>query len=249
MIDEAQILKALRKYPVVLRGLKIRMDSATLGDAGLAHLKRAVEIAQHANDLGAFCILDVHCANLPDTVDICDIAEELRPGDIFTHVFQNRKQTIFDANGKVRSGIKEARKRGVIFDCCAGRIHWSFANYRKALADGFLPDIISSDIIRESMYLKPGFSVIHAMCAMLAVGMAETEILKAVTYTPAKVLDILDGAGTLFPGHPADIAVVAIAPLKGQFFDRFGGSLETEKLFLPLMTMKGGEVVFRQIFF
>ncbi|MDR1178992.1 MAG: amidohydrolase family protein [Spirochaetales bacterium] len=249
MIDEKQILKALRQYPESLRGLKIRVDANTLGKNGIRPLKRAVEIAQKATDSGSFCIMDVHCANLPDDVGVCDVAQVLRPGDIFTHVFQNRGQTIFETNGKVRDGIKEARGRGVIFDCCTGRIHWSFENFRKALTDDFLPDIISSDIIRESAYLKPGWSIIHGMNALMAVGMNEIDILKAVTYTPAKTLNILSEAGTLLPGRPADIAVLTVASLKTQLFDRFGGSLGTERLFLPLMTMKGGEVVFRQIFF
>jgi len=193
--------------------------------------------------------LDVHVANLPQSLDICDVAAAMRPGDIFTHVFQNRGQTIFDGGGHIRQGILDARERGVLFDCCNGRIHWSFENYRRALADDFLPDIISSDIVRPSVYMRPGFSLIHAMCALLAAGMEETAILRAVTKNPAKAMGIYGPAGSLRVGSPADIAVLEMAPSDQLLVDRFGGQVKAERIFLPLMTLKRGQVVFRQIFF
>ena len=43
--NEAEIVKMAVKYRDTIRGLKVRMCTATLGDYGIAPLKRAVEIA------------------------------------------------------------------------------------------------------------------------------------------------------------------------------------------------------------
>ena len=247
--DEDAVLRVFDAFPDSVLGVKIRMDARTLEGFGTAPLKKAVAIADRVNECGRRCVVDAHCANLPDDVDLAEVLDLLRPGDILVHAFQNRGQTLFDANGKVLPCARRARDRGVFFDCATGRIHWSFANFRKALADGFPPDIISSDVIRESCHVRPGYSVLHAMCAMLASGMEEIDVLAAVTRNPARILGIDDEAGSLDIGRRADIAVLDVIEKQVPLFDRFGGRVTTERVFLPLMTMKAGEIVFRQIFF
>ena len=247
--DEEGILRTIATFQDSILGVKIRMDARTLQDFGTAPLKKAVEIADKANARGYRCLINAHCTNLPEDVDIREVLDLLRPGDILVHAFQNRGQTLFDASDKVLPEAHRARARGVVFDCCTGRIHWSFANFRKALDDGFPPDIISSDIIRESCFVRPGFSLLHAMCTILASGMDEAAILKAVTHNPASMLGIADEAGSLDIGRPADIAVFDMVDKPVPFFDRFGGEVMAERIFLPLMTLKRGEIVFRQIFF
>lgn len=247
--DEEEILRTIASDHACILGLKIRMDARTLGDFGIRPLERAVEIANRANELGYRCIINAHCTNLPANLDISDVMACLRPGDILVHAFQCRGQTLFAADDTVLASAHEARKRGVVFDCCTGRIHWSFETFRKALADGFPPDIISSDIVRESCFVKPGFSIVHAMCAWLAVGMNELDIFRAVTDIPAAKLGLSDEVGALEAGRTADIAIFDIVEQPINMFDRFGGKLKGDRVFLPLMTFKKGEIVFRQIYF
>jgi dihydroorotase len=246
---EDKILRLFKKYPDCIRGIKVRMCKATLENYGFKPLERVVEMASNINEAGYDCLVSMHYADLPDNVSVAQLAETLRPGDIFTHAFQAKGETILDKNKKVKESIKKARERGVIFDCCNGRGHWSFATLKDAFADGFFPDIISSDIIRESEYMRPGFSLLHAMCVLLAAGMNEIDILKAVTFTPAKVLNILDKAGTLDIGTPADMVVMDIIKTDQVFTDKFGGKEKSNKIFVPLLTMKNGRVAYRQIFF
>ena len=87
-------------------------------------------------------------------------------------------------------------KKGVLFDCSNGRPHWTFDTLRNAKRNDFYPDIISSDVIRFSQFLSPGFSLLHAMAVCSAAGWDTLEILKRVTYNPARYLQILDEAGT-----------------------------------------------------
>ncbi len=247
--DEEVILSLLETYGDNIVGLKVRLDRSTLGGFGLAPLKRGLEIADKANALGRRCVVDAHCANLPESVDVRDILAMLRPGDIFVHAYQNRGQTLFDDRGRILEDAKRARDRGVLFDSSHGRIHWSLDNMRKALADGFPPDIISSDIVRPSVYTRPGFSLLHAMGLWLNVGMDPVEILKAVTWNPARILGLAGEFGVLKAGGRADIAVLDIIDTPVRLFDRFGGEIQPSKAFVPLMTLNKGEMVFRQTYF
>ena len=87
------------------------------------------------------------------------------------------------------------------------------------------------------------------MNTSLLCGMDELSIMKAVTYAPARALDLADEIGTLENGTRADLAILDILPCKQEFFDRFGNSKQSERVFVPLMTLREGKPVFRQSFF
>jgi predicted amidohydrolase len=248
--NEREILKKALKYRDTIVGLKVRMCKATLGDYGIAPLKRTVEIADKIGKQTArHCVVDVHYDDLPDNVSVQEILDTLRAGDVITHVMQTHGETMFESDGSVRDALKKARKRGIWVDDCHGRVHWSFANLKNAYADGFYPDIISSDVVRISTFVKPGSSLVHAMCVNSAAGMKELDIFKAVTYTPAKALGILDRAGTLDVGKPADVCIMDVQQTNEEYQDWWGGTCKGNKCFVPLMTLKDGVIVYRQTFF
>ena len=87
------------------------------------------------------------------------------------------------------------------------------------------------------------------MNTALLCGMDELSIFRAVTYSPAKAIEMLDEIGTLDVGTRADIAIVDIMPSRQRFYDRFGGEKISEKVFVLLMTLREGQPVFRQTFF
>lgn len=248
--NEREILKKALKYRDTIVGLKVRMCKATLGDYGIAPLKRTVEIADKIGKQTArHCVVDVHYDDLPDNVSVQEILDTLRAGDVITHVMQTHGETMFESDGSVRDALKKARKRGIWVDDCHGRVHWSFANLKNAYADGFYPDIISSDVVRISTFVKPDSSLVHAMCVNSAAGMKELDIFKAVTYTPAKALGILDRAGTLDVGKPADVCIMDVQQTNEEYQDWWGGTCKGNKCFVPLMTLKDGVIVYRQTFF
>lgn len=248
--NEREIIKKIVKYRDTIVGLKVRMCKATLGDYGIAPLRRAVEIAgQAGKETGRPCIVDVHYDNLPENVTVQQILDALRPGDVISHVMQVHGETMFEPDGSVRAALKQARDKGVWVDDCHGRVHWSFENLRRAYSEGFYPDIISSDVVRISTFVKPGSSLVHAMNVCSAAGMNELDIFKAVTYTPAKALGILDFAGTLEPGKPADLCIMEARDTEEVYLDWWGGSCPGRKCFVPLATFKDGVIVYRQTFF
>ena len=238
------------KYPQVLRGLKVRMCKETLGDHGISPLHAGIEMSEHLKAKGYHCPVAIHYDDLPENVTVKELFGTMRKDDVIAHVFQTKAETIFDENGKIKDCVWDAKKRGVYMDDCHGRVHWSYPNLQNAFSQSFYPDIISSDLVRVSEYTRPGFSLLYAMSVNSAAGMPPEKILKSVTYTPAKALGIEEKAGVIREGAPADVAILDIRDVKDKTFtDNYGNSISGNKLFVPLMTVKGGRTAYRQIFF
>ena len=238
------------KYPQVLRGLKVRMCKETLGDHGISPLHAGIEMSEHLKAKGYHCPVAIHYDDLPENVTIKELFGTMRKDDVIAHVFQTKAETIFDENGKIKDCVWDAKKRGVYMDDCHGRVHWSYPNLQNAFSQSFYPDIISSDLVRVSEYTRPGFSLLYAMSVNSAAGMPTEKILQSVTYTPAKSLGIEEKAGVIREGAPADVAILDIRDVKDKTFtDNYGNSISGNKLFVPLMTVKGGRTAYRQIFF
>ena len=238
------------KYPQVLRGLKVRMCKETLGDHGISPLHAGIEMSEHLKAKGYHCPVAIHYDDLPENVTVKELFGTMRKDDVIAHVFQTKAETIFDENGKIKDCVWDAKKRGVYMDDCHGRVHWSYPNLQNAFSQSFYPDIISSDLVRVSEYTRPGFSLLYAMSVNSAAGMPTEKILQSVTYTPAKSLGIEENAGVIREGAPADVAILDIRDVKDKTFtDNYGNSISGNKLFVPLMTVKGGRTAYRQIFF
>jgi dihydroorotase len=82
------------------------------------------------------------------------LLDQFRPGDMHTHIFNDRQLEVIDRfTGKVQPYIWEARKRGVLFDLGhgGGSFLWPVAS--KAMAQGFLPDTISTDLHADSIVI------------------------------------------------------------------------------------------------
>lgn len=238
------------KYPQVLRGLKVRMCKETLGDHGISPLHAGIKMSEHLKAKGYHCPVAIHYDDLPENVTVKELFGTMRKDDVIAHVFQTKAETIFDENGKIKDCVWDAKKRGVYMDDCHGRVHWSYPNLQNAFSQSFYPDIISSDLVRVSEYTRPGFSLLYAMSVNSAAGMPTEKILQSVTYTPAKSLGIEEKAGVIREGAPADVAILDIRDVKDKTFtDNYGNSISGNKLFVPLMTVKGGRTAYRQIFF
>lgn len=238
------------KYPQVLRGLKVRMCKETLGDHGISPLHAGIEMSEHLKAKGYHCPVAIHYDDLPENVTVKELFGTMRKDDVIAHVFQTKAETIFDENGKIKDCVWDAKKRGVYMDDCHGRVHWSYPNLQNAFSQSFYPDIISSDLVRVSEYTRPGFSLLYAMSVNSAAGMPTEKILQSVTYTPAKSLGIEEKAGVIREGAPADVAILDIRDVKDKTFtDNYGNSISGNKLFVPLMTVKGGRTAYRQTFF
>jgi predicted amidohydrolase len=193
-------------------------------------------------------VMCVHATHPESPYD--EILSHFTTGDILCHCFQSMgPYSILDKNGKVGTAAKQARERGVIFDGAAGRGNYGFDVIQKALADGFMPDIISTDVTANSIYKKEVFSLLYVMSVYLAMGMPLYDIIRAVTVTPAKLMKMEGKIGTLASGALADLAVFKIRQKPMILTDLYGNKIAGDKLLVPQMTIKAGRMVFRQIDF
>jgi predicted amidohydrolase len=226
------------KYPGRLLGLKIRQSKNIVGDLGLKPLAATVQMADAIG-----CRIVVHTTDPPGEMQ--DLAAMLRPGDVFTHVYHGTENTILDRQKKVHRGIQEARKRGVLFDTADGRIHYAFSVARAALADGFEPDIISSDVTRASVFERSVFGLPFIMSKYMNLGVSLQTVVKASTAAPAALLGMEGKLGTLAPGAYADIGIFRLKEMSFELRDSLGEALSCSQILVPQMTILNGKVVYR----
>ena len=191
----------------------------------------------------------VHCTNPPGEMD--ELLSYLREGDVITHMYMNKGSTILDASGHVKESAVEARKRGVIFEASDARAHFGFDVAEGAISEGFFPDILATDITKLSVYLRPtAFSMANQLAKYNMLGIPEDELFRLCTINPARHMKI--DAGTLSAGSRADAAIFRREKFSVTFGDRADGSGHVrrgEYIYRPLMTVKNGEVVYRDIAF
>ncbi|MDR2006749.1 MAG: amidohydrolase family protein [Acidaminococcales bacterium] len=173
----------------------------------------------------------------------------LRAGDVFCHVHQGAGHTILGNNGKVLPEIAAAQKRGVIFDAANGRNNFSFTVAQQAIQEGFLPDVISSDLTAKTLYGDFVFGLPYVMMKYLNMGMQLQDVIASCTSNPARQMGLSGKIGTLAPGAFADVAVFRHIRKKYVMHDNSGKSIEGEHLLLPQLTVLNGKVVFRSIEF
>jgi dihydroorotase len=186
----------------IILGVKFQVGSNMNGKWSLEFLKIARELCDKYQ-----LPLMVHISFAPPDTD--QVMELLRKGDVVTHCYNGHTLGILDANGKVRTSVREARARGVFFDVGHGAGSFNFPAARKALDDGFLADTISTDVYAVNIN-GPVFDMPTTMSKLLHLGLSLEEVLIRSTINPAKVVNRLPGMGTLTVGGPADIALLTV---------------------------------------
>ena len=132
----------------------------------------------------------------------------LRPGDVMTYLFRPGDWSIVNEKGTVHAALIEARDRGVLFDVGHGMTSFDFSVAEAALADGFGPDTISTDQYLRHVGSTPQHDLPRTMSKLLAAGMNEADVFRAVTIRPAEILGLEDEIGSLNCGTCADLTVL-----------------------------------------
>lgn len=247
LINLQRMERVIDKYRDNILGLKIRLSKGVVSDdKGLDYLKRVVELAEELNrKLETSLRVCVHTTNAPVTAG--ELADCLRPGDIFCHCYQGMGNTIVMEDGSISEQILEARKRGVIFDAANGRGNFGVETAKQALAAGFLPDIISSDLTIDKFNIPPyAKNLLTVMAKYLTMGMDFVDVLRAVTATPAQIMGMEGKIGTLKPGADADIVILKQKEKVFVQKDFKDDELVSNILFVPQLTMCAGEINFCQ---
>jgi dihydroorotase len=232
LMDTETCARVARDNPDLIRGIKVRVGAGTSGVNGIAPLYHALEAADRAG-LPVMCHID---RPPPRYVDVLEL---LRPGDTLTHCFKPFPNAPITADGRVKDACWKARERGVIFDIGHGKGSFDFNVARAMLDAGFPPDIISSDV-HVLCIDGPAFDNMETMSKFLNLGMPLTEIIRAVTATPARILGRPD-LGDLSIGSTGDATVMRIENGSFRFTDVLGQTLQGSQRFALHSVVLGGK--------
>lgn len=241
LFDRKRISIILAKFANIILGLKIRCSIPLV--KSVEPLNEVIAIAE---ELGiGVC---VHTTNPP--CSILEIANLLRKGDIFCHVYHGKGDTILDENDIIKKEIWKARERGVVFDVANGNNHFSNYVCSKSIEQGFCPDVISTDMTNDKLYygLKAR-SLPFVMSKFLSLGMTLFDVVRCVTETPAKLMKMEGQIGTLSPGAFANVAIMNLIDKEFSSVDSEGNVYKGNKMFIPQMTILNGEIAYCQEYF
>lgn len=216
-------------------GIKVRLDRNRIGESGVEPLQRAVAAA---DALGK--PLMAHVGNTP--APLSEIAGKMRPGDIITHCFHGWAHGVLDANGRIIPSLRQAANRGVIFDVGHGAGSFSFPVAEAALDQGFVPQIISTDLHVYSVN-GPVYDLPTTMTKFLVMGLSLDEVVSRVTVAPATAMGLADAAGSLAPGRPADVTLLQEVEGPFRLDDCFGNCRTAPRALVPRAVVLGGQVL------
>ncbi len=220
-------------YPGLIRYLKV----AALGSYGTGPLKIGKGLSEIIgvplySHIGEFQLQ-------PEDPSVYEVFNISQAGDIITHIYHDNGSPILDEKGKVFPIVREAERRGVIFDVGFGGFNFGWDLAEKAFAQDLRPHIISSDLQQYNV-LGPVFSLAHVMSIFLHLGMSVAEIIDSVTAAPAKALSLEDRAGSLKIGMPADITVFKIEDDEFEAQDTYSNVRTMVQRIEPVMAFKNG---------
>ena len=239
-INAAATEAVIKANPGLIRGVKLRLVGKLIASRGVEVVKIAKETAKKVK-----LPLMVHIGDTNRWVSPT-LTKEFLPlmekGDILTHIYTGLLGGVLGDNGKVIPEFTAARERGVIFDSAHGRSNFAYSVARKMMGLGYLPDIISTDVTKPSI-TGPVYGLTVTISKFLALGTPLEKIIAMTTINPAKAMSFADRKGSLKPSMDADISVLEMKSGKWQLFDCNKESLEVNRLVVPVVTVKAGEVI------
>lgn len=228
-LDAVEVADANRDLIV---GIKVRVGRHASGTSGLEPLKIALQVADQVN-----MPLMAHIDHPPPSYE--EVLDLLRPGDILTHSFRPFPNAPIDGRGKIKPAVLRARERGVIFDIGHGKGSFAFKTARAMLANGFEPDVISSDV--HTLCIQgPAFDQVTTLSKFLCLGMPLDRVIAASTVNAAKALQ-REELGTLKVGAVGDATILSIREGSFDYVDVKGEHLIGDKRIVSEGVVVGGK--------
>jgi dihydroorotase len=230
----AQAVDRARQHPDVIIGIKVRLGYQMVGDDPAP----AMRLAREAADALGLPLM-VHVIDMRPPIGW--LLPYMGPGDVITHCFHGNEGGILDADGRLFPEVRRARERGVRFDVGHGAGSFSYRVARSALAQGFPPDTISSDLHAHNIR-GPAYDQATTLSKLLHVGMGLPDVIRASTATPAQAVRRQDSLGALAPGREADLVAFELRTGHWSLPDAAGATEVVERLLVPRLVVRAGEV-------
>ena len=244
-IDYAQVdsaARAVAENADMVLGVKVRMSDNVIARHGMEPLKRAIAACELS---GVPAKVMCHIGGVADRELMSQILDALRPGDVLTHCFSGAPnsagvQTNIVQDGKLLPAALAAKKRGVIFDIGHGGGSFDYTIAEAAIAQGCLPDTISSDVHVFSAN-SPGMPYLPwVMSKFLGLGFSLAEVVSMVTTAPARVISRIPKHGSLQLGAPADLSIMEVVEGPVSFVDTRNNTRQGKMFLKPVGTVVAG---------
>ena len=244
-IDYAQVevaARAVAENADMVLGVKVRMSENVIARHGLEPLKRAIKACDMS---GVPAKVMCHIGGVADRALMSQILDLFRPGDVLTHCYSGAPNnaglgTNIVQDGKLLPAALAAKKRGIIFDIGHGGGSFDYTIAEAAIAQGCLPDTISSDVHVFSGN-SPGMPYLPwVMSKMIGLGFSMSEVINMATAVPARVISRIPKHGSLQIGAPADLSILEIVEGPVSFVDTRENKREGKVFLRPSGTVVAG---------
>jgi dihydroorotase len=216
LMDPVSAVEVANANRDVVVGIKVRVGRHASGTSGVIPLDIALQVGEEAG-MPLMCHIDFP----PPSYE--EVLARLRPGDVLTHAFRPFPNSPATQQGTVKREVLEARKRGVKFDIGHGKGSFAFKTARAMLANGFMPDTISSDV-HQLCINGPAFDQVTTLSKFLCLGMPLDEVIAASTVNAAMALKRPE-LGSLKPGSVGDATLLSIKEGRFDYVDVVGEHL------------------------
>jgi dihydroorotase len=231
LCDAREAVACGREHSDLIVGMKVRIGRIAGGTSGVAPLDIMLEAADRLQ-LPCMTHLDY-----PPPGRI-EVIPRLRPGDVLTHCYKPFPNDIRAGDGHVRAEIKAARERGIIFDIGHGMGALDYEVACAMIADGFLPDTISSDV-HTLCVDGPAFDLLRTLSKFICLGMSLEQVIVAATSAPAHAIGRSD-LGSLAVGAVGDATVLQDRNGSFEYVDSLGRSMTGDRRLFCRGLVRGG---------
>ncbi len=244
-IDYAQpeaAARAIAENADFVLGCKVRMSENVIARHGLEPLKRAIRACELS---GVPAKIMCHIGGVQTGELMSQILDLLRPGDVLTHCYSGApndagKFTNIVQDGKLLPAALAAKQRGVMFDIGHGGGSFDYTVAEAAIAQGCLPDTVSSDAHVFSMNSVGVPYLTNVMSKLIGMGFSLPEVVTMATAAPARVIARIPKHGTLQVGAPADLTVLDRIEGPVEFVDTRNNKRSGKLVLKPMHTIAGG---------
>lgn len=228
----ARVFRANRD---VVKGIKLRLSTPLVGKNGAEALRLARDLCDELQ-----VPLMIHPGQTE--ISITQIVESMKTGDVLTHAYHGNSEGTLDENGKVRSEVRAAADRGVLFDVGHGRGSFSWDVAERALGQGFVANTISSDLHVYNLH-GPVFDLATTVMKFVHLGLPLDEAIARATLYPAQAMGVADEVGGLRVGMAGDVAAFALEEGRFTFYDSGDVERTARQHLFPRVVVKAGRVV------
>jgi dihydroorotase len=236
-MDPEKTAGKIGQYPRDIAGIKV----AHFGGEGWVAIDRAIAAGKLSKTP---VMIDDKIFTNSGRTSREKLLDKMRPGDIHTHMYNDRQLEVVNRfSGKLEPWMAAARKRGVLFDLGHGGGSFLWPVAVKAMAQGFAPDTISTDLHSSSIMI-PESDMPNCISKLMNLGMTLQDGILRSTVSPARAIGRFPEIGTLGEGKVADIAVFDLKTGVFAFKDAWHNKLMGTKKLECVLTVRAGKIVF-----